>query len=198
LNLLASNHLYLYLFNLIFLLEGASLKHKRDRSLRFKLKKCMCEITWAVLGWGWPARLLEDGAGTVDGSAVHLRGVQAACGGRELDMLRALQVSTGQKEWWRPMRRFSYFEELLTLRNSTIVGGEFICLCLALRVFSSSAGLCPCSKLACYRMTNKSPNKVMSHCKKGQRISRPPSRDVTYQTLPDGEEFNYSRAGRVW
>ncbi len=25
-----------------------------------------------------------------------------------------------------------------------------------------------------------------------------PSRDVTNQTLPGGEKFNYSRAGRVW
>jgi hypothetical protein len=72
----------------------------------------MCLITWAVWSWGWPARLLKDGAGSMDGSAVHLRGVQAACGGRELDMLRTLQVSTEQKEWGRPLhckKRFASF-----------------------------------------------------------------------------------------
>jgi hypothetical protein len=70
----------------------------------------MWEITWAVLGWGWPARLLEDGTGSVDGSAAHLRGVEAARGRGELDMLRALQVSTGQKDWGRTLTRFSYFD----------------------------------------------------------------------------------------
>ncbi len=35
---------------------------------------------------------------------------------------------------------------------------------------------------------------LVLHCKK---VSRP-SRDVTYQTLPGREQFNYSRPGRVW
>ncbi len=36
------------------------------------------------------------------------------------------------------------------------------------------------------------------HCKKGYSEFPFPSRDVTNQTLPGRESFNYSRPGRVW
>jgi len=37
----------------------------------------------------------------------------------------------------------------------------------------------------------------MLHCKKDSDIPAP-RRNVTYQTLPEREEFYYSRLGRVW
>ncbi len=148
----------------------SSLKQKSDRSVRFKLKN-MCEITWGVWGWGWPARLLEDGAGSVDGSAAHLRGVEAACGGRELDMLRALQVSTAQKnkdDLWGGFLILKNYGHWETPSYSLVSSFAFV-------LFKS--------------MTGKSTNQW---CYTVKKVSVFP---IPYQTLPGRKEFNISGQG---